>query len=664
MNVVTARGRARLGSLVCLNLARTRRGSWLALAAITAILLALPAGASAKGLGEWTQPDVNASIEKGVAYLVSQQNEDGSIGGSYRNAETAVAITSFGVLDQGNFANLAPADQTAVKKAVEYLLGEQASDGSWGSFAKSPGSLTTYGTGLALLGLSFSSDVPTTVPGAVAAAIAKGREFLIGEQQNKTPEEKPCKSTGGTESEMGYCGGWNYTPPSCCRSDQSNTGFAMTGLAASGGVPKEVAELNLGWQRNVQSFSGNPFGAGSRNDGGAGYEPFEASFAGDFSSNANDSGTNLFSFGFDGLPSSDPAVQASIAFNGDVLSSYELEKAHLLAEKQALSAMTMIFHTGNALETPCTPDEAACEWRTASGEGGFHYSMFSITKGFSQYQPADLGNPANYYAKVVDLLLSQQETSGEEAGGWPADPRDDPSPVMATGFAILALGRVGAPAQISGTVYNDSNGNGTRDAGEAGLGGWTVFVDANGSGNPAGQPQAVTAADGSYSIQNLPEGNFPVRVVGQSGYTCTQPSGGCTYSEHFTFDVNLTGLDFGESKPTPVTQVLAAKTTAPAKGTASIASIRGCIARTSYLASVHGTSIASVTFKVDGHTIKVLHKPTGKNTYAARVAVRSGSTHHVTIKVVFTSSSKTATKTLHQTVARCAVRRSLPRFTG
>ena len=146
-----------------------------------------------------------------------------------------------------------------------------------------------------------------------------------------------------------------------------------------------------------------------------------------------------------------------------------------------------------------------------------------------------------------------------------------------------------------------------------------------------------------------------------------------------SLDIKLTWLaDYNAScigphttatAPAPATQpattaVLAAKTTTPAKGTASIASIRGCIARTSYLASVHGTSIASVTFKVDGHTIKVLHKPTGKNTYSARVAIRSGSTHHVTIKVVFTSSSKTATKTLHQTVARCAARRSLPRFTG
>ncbi len=118
--------------------------------------------------------------------------------------------------------------------------------------------------------------------------------------------------------------------------------------------------------------------------------------------------------------------------------------------------------------------------------------------------------------------------------------------------------------------------------------------------------------------------------------------------------------------PPPATvAVLSAKTTTvPAKGTASISAIRGCISRSSYVASVHGTSISSVTFKVDGHTVKVLHKATSKNTYAARISVHPGSTHHVTIRVVYTASSKTATKTLHQTVARCAVHRSLPRFTG
>jgi len=116
---------------------------------------------------------------------------------------------------------------------------------------------------------------------------------------------------------------------------------------------------------------------------------------------------------------------------------------------------------------------------------------------------------------------------------------------------------------------------------------------------------------------------------------------------------------------TPAVTVLASKTEVPpAKGTAHTASIRGCMAQSSYVASVHGSSIASVTFTLDGHTIKTLHSPTSTGTYAVRVNLRQGSAHHIAMHVVFTASSKTAAVTLHQTVARCAVHRALPRFTG
>jgi SdrD B-like domain/Prenyltransferase and squalene oxidase repeat len=648
---------------------------------LAAMSLALPRTASAKTLGEWTQPDVNAAIEHGVSFLVGQQNPDGSIGTSFPVAETATAITSFGVQDQGHFGKLPADQQAALQKAVNWLLTQQTPAGDFGQ--DDGGFLQTYDTGLALLALSFSSDVPTTPAGGVATAIANARSFLIGDQETQggTGPGETCQTTGANGSGFGgqqWCGGWDYESKAKFgefRSDESNTGFAVTGLAATGGLPPATAALNAGWQRNVQEFSGNTFGSSSlRNDGGAGYEP--GLDFGDFSSNTNDSGTNLFSFGFDGVPASDPAVQASLKFDGDALNAFELQKEALLAKSgtNPLDAMHMVFHTGSIEDGACTPDSLGCDWSAAGGEGGFHYSMFSITKGFSQYVPASLGDPSNYYAKVVDLLLEQQHSEGESAGSWPVDTRDDPTPVMATGFAILALGRVGAPAQLSGTVYNDANNNATFDGGDTGLSGWTVFVDVNGSGSPAGQPSAVTAGDGSYSIQNIPEGSFAVRVVGQSGFTCTQPGSGCSYPEQFASDVNLTGLNFGESKPTtatpaaptPATSVLAVKEVAPTKGTAHIASsTRGCVARSGYLASVRGKSIASVTFTLDGHTIKTLRKPTSRETYAVRVNVRAGSTHHLAIHVAFTAASKTPATTLHRTLARCAARKVvLPRFTG
>jgi hypothetical protein len=118
--------------------------------------------------------------------------------------------------------------------------------------------------------------------------------------------------------------------------------------------------------------------------------------------------------------------------------------------------------------------------------------------------------------------------------------------------------------------------------------------------------------------------------------------------------------------PAAAAQVLAAKVTAaPAKGTARAASIRGCLAQSGYLASVRGTSIASVTFTLDGHAIKTLRKPTSGSTFTARLNVRSGSAHHLAMRVVFTASSKTPTATFRRTLARCAARKvALPRFTG
>jgi len=47
---------------------------------------------------------------------------------------------------------------------------------------------------------------------------------------------------------------------------------------------------------------------------------------------------------------------------------------------------------------------------------------------------------------------------------------------------LVVAGLIG-PGTISGTVFNDANGNATLDNGEAGLSGWTVYQDFNNNGN-------------------------------------------------------------------------------------------------------------------------------------------------------------------------------------
>src|SRR5690349_4159934 len=69
-------------------------------------------------------------------------------------------------------------------------------------------------------------------------------------------------------------------------------------------------------------------------------------------------------------------------------------------------------------------------------------------------------------------------------------------------------------ASIAGMVWNDLDGDGSRGGTEPALAGVTVYLDTNDNGaHTAGEPQATTATDGSYSFQNLDAGNYVVREL-------------------------------------------------------------------------------------------------------------------------------------------------------
>ena len=150
------------------------RGAFRLLAGEAAIgvlimLAAMPVAASAKS-GDWTQAQVNVAIKKGVAYIDTQQNSNGSYG-TIPLSDTGMALVAYGVLANGDFSSLPASYQTHVKDAINYLLSNQGSDGSWVDL----GSDSTYGTSTVLSGLSAFKTVNSKIP----AAISKGRNFLI-----------------------------------------------------------------------------------------------------------------------------------------------------------------------------------------------------------------------------------------------------------------------------------------------------------------------------------------------------------------------------------------------------------------------------------------------------------------------------------------------------
>jgi len=92
---------------------------------------------------------------------------------------------------------------------------------------------------------------------------------------------------------------------------------------------------------------------------------------------------------------------------------------------------------------------------------------------------------------------------------------------------------------ISGKVFEDSNGNGAMDAGEAGRAGMNIQLSRDGSVINA----TSSAEDGSYAFRNLAPGTYTVSAVAQEGWAVSMPSEG-SYSVELK-SADATGKDFG-----------------------------------------------------------------------------------------------------------------------
>lgn len=125
-------------------------------------------------------------------------------------------------------------------------------------------------------------------------------------------------------------------------------------------------------------------------------------------------------------------------------------------------------------------------------------------------------------------------------------------------------------SHISGTLFNDANDNGVKDAGEAGLSGWTVYKDNNNNGNKdTGEPTVVTPSSGFYcfNFNGSVASCHYIRVVGQSGWRMTLPTTGAvsvyipndaSYADNQNFGLTqkarATGTAFNDTFPDGVKQ--------------------------------------------------------------------------------------------------------------
>jgi|GEM_PF-1454717 len=105
-------------------------------------------------------------------------------------------------------------------------------------------------------------------------------------------------------------------------------------------------------------------------------------------------------------------------------------------------------------------------------------------------------------------------------------------------------------ATISGSKFNDLNGNASWDAGEPALSGWTITLyDNGGSGALLTHQVAQTATDGSgnYSFTNLPPTTYRLCETMQAGWAQTFPTGngGCQLVTVALSGHNYSNTNFG-----------------------------------------------------------------------------------------------------------------------
>jgi hypothetical protein len=109
------------------------------------------------------------------------------------------------------------------------------------------------------------------------------------------------------------------------------------------------------------------------------------------------------------------------------------------------------------------------------------------------------------------------------------------------------IGAVEYTASVSGTVFNDLNGDGVRQTNEPGLAGVIVYADLNDNGVfEPGDPSATTDASGNYVLNGLPAGTVIIRQEISPGNRQSYPLGGG--SENVTVSEQVvTGANFAQS---------------------------------------------------------------------------------------------------------------------
>jgi squalene-hopene/tetraprenyl-beta-curcumene cyclase len=211
-------------------------------------------------------------IAKGLEFLKSKQNPDGSFGESQAPpAITALVLRAFAREGQ------LPRNTDFVERGYQFLLSKQVEDG--GIYKDL---LANYNTAIAVTALAAANDPRFEQPMARAVAYLKGLQWTPetrpeypGKDGEKVAESNQGKQVVKDESDA-FFGGWGYGGRSrgAGRPDLSNAQLTLDALHDAGVKSDDPAmQRAIAFLTRCQNFSETNDQAWSGNDGGSSTAP-------------------------------------------------------------------------------------------------------------------------------------------------------------------------------------------------------------------------------------------------------------------------------------------------------------------------------------------------------------------------------------------------------
>jgi protocatechuate 3,4-dioxygenase beta subunit len=181
-----------------------------------------------------------------------------------------------------------------------------------------------------------------------------------------------------------------------------------------------------------------------------------------------------------------------------------------------------------------------------SGEGGLAGWAVQLLDGSGNFLGQTTSNAAGAYA-FAGLQAGSYTIRELPQTGWAQTAGPTGYNISLTSGGTLTGNNFGdfRLGTVSGTVFRDTNGNGVRDSGEAGLAGWAVQLR-NGSGGVL--QTATTDAAGHYAFTGLVPGSYAVTDTLSSGWYQTS-----TPVSHVTIATSGASIvtNFGVSQQSP-----------------------------------------------------------------------------------------------------------------